>query len=81
MNAGMLWFDNNPKTDLRTKIHNAINYYTDKYGHSPNTCIINPCMKIDLQSLRMDNIKVRTHNSILPNYFLISFEVQKTKQA
>ncbi len=44
MNAGMLWFDNDPKTALTAKIERAVDYYRHKYGRDPNLCLIHPSM-------------------------------------
>jgi hypothetical protein len=44
MNTGMLWFDNDPKTTLTTKIERAVDYYRHKYGRDPNLCLIHPSM-------------------------------------
>ena len=32
MNIGMLWFDNDTKTELTIKIERAAHYYREKYG-------------------------------------------------
>jgi len=42
MNIGMLWFDNDPKTSLDTKVTQAADYYRRKYGRSPDLCLVNP---------------------------------------
>lgn len=44
MNAGMLWFDNDPKTALAAKIERAVDYYKHKYGRDPNLCLLHPSM-------------------------------------
>lgn len=44
MKTGMLWFDNDPKTNLAAKIIRAVEYYTKKYGRVPNLCLIHPSM-------------------------------------
>jgi hypothetical protein len=44
MKIGMLWFDNDPKADLKIKIERAASYYSKKYGQSPNLCFIHPSM-------------------------------------
>jgi hypothetical protein len=44
MISGMLWFDNDPKTDLPQKIDRAAQYYTKKYGQNPTLCFVNPKM-------------------------------------
>jgi hypothetical protein len=44
MKIGMLWFDNDPKADLKVKIERAASYYSKKYGQAPNLCFIHPSM-------------------------------------
>ncbi len=44
MNSGMLWFDNDPKADLPTKILRAATYFQRKYGRTPDLCFIHPSM-------------------------------------
>lgn len=44
MNVGMLWFDNDSKTDLNGKIERAAVYYRTKYGRVPTLCFVHPCM-------------------------------------
>jgi len=73
MNIGMLWFDNDPKTDISLKIERAARYYSEKYGKQPNVCFVHPSM---LQAVPGDkktrnDIEVRTTKSVLPNHFWI----------
>jgi hypothetical protein len=44
MNIGMLWFDNDPKAELTTKVERAAVYYLKKYGKNPNLCFVHPTM-------------------------------------
>lgn len=44
MNIGMLWFDNDPKVNLDTKIERAALYYAKKYGKNPTLCFVHPSM-------------------------------------
>jgi hypothetical protein len=44
MKIGMLWFDNDPKAELKVKIERAASYYSKKYGRTPNLCFIHPSM-------------------------------------
>ena len=44
MNVGMLWFDNDSKTDLNGKIERAAVYYRTKYGRVPTLCFVHPSM-------------------------------------
>ncbi|MGB9674383.1 MAG: hypothetical protein ACPL3P_09615 [Anaerolineales bacterium] len=77
MDIGMLWFDNDPKTDLMDKILRAAAYYRHKYGKSPNLCFIHPTMMLTsndnpvLGGNKLSNVEVRTSKSVRPNYFWI----------
>jgi len=70
MNIGMLWFDNDKKSDLSSKIQRAASYYRDKYGRTPNLCFIHPSMLGTTPvSTNGSGIEVRTTRSVLPNHF------------
>ena len=47
MNIGMLWFDNDPKVNLDTKIERAALYYAKKYGKNPTLCFVHPSMLVN----------------------------------
>jgi len=68
MNTGMLWFDNDPRTDIATKIHRAADYYMKKYGQRPDLCFIHPSMDVNA-TRQQDGIEVRSNQLILPNHF------------
>ena len=76
MNIGMLWFDNDNKSDLTTKIQRAANYYHSKYGKAPNLCLINPRTLGDTLWTGA-NIEVRTTRSVLPNHFWLGVNTTK----
>ena len=77
MDIGMLWFDNDPKTDIVDKIIRAAAYYHRKYGKTPDLCFIHPTMipvangDSGLPREKLANVEVRASKSIRPNYFWI----------
>jgi len=77
MNIGMLWFDNDAKTDLGQKIQRAAIYYAQRYGKQPDLCYVHPSMAPELgrgrDSLSIDcgGIEVKTTKSVLPNHLWI----------
>ena len=83
MNAGMLWFDNDPKTALTAKIERAVDYYRHKYGHDPNLCLIHPNA---LDKEKPENgkaagpvsiasgVTVRPYRPVLPGHLWIGIE-------
>jgi hypothetical protein len=68
MDIGMLWFDNDNKADLATKIKRAASYYHTKYGKAPNLCLVNP-RTLGSNSWNEKSIEIRTTRSVLPNHF------------
>ena len=77
MNIGLLWFDNDTKTELPAKIERAAQFYREKYGKKPNVCFVHPSMvKIEPpensnKTITRGEIELRTSKSVLPNHFWI----------
>jgi hypothetical protein len=77
MNIGMLWFDNDSKAELSTKIERAALYYREKYGNKPNVCFVHPSMvkpepsEESNKTIIRGEIELRTSKSVLPNHFWI----------
>ena len=74
MNIGMLWFDNDPKVDLASKIVRAADYYRTKYGQLPNLCFVHPSM-INGSSTNGTGIEVRTTRAVLPHHFWMGVNI------
>ena len=70
MNRGMLWFDNDPKTNLAAKIKQAAEYYRRKYGDAPNLCLVHPSMLADKEA-DAGHIAIRSYRPVLPGYLWI----------
>jgi hypothetical protein len=70
MKTGMLWFDNDPRADLNTKIARAAEYYQKKYGANPNLCFVHPTMAKS-GAFRTGAIEVRLSRQVLPNHLWI----------
>jgi hypothetical protein len=82
MNVGMLWFDNDNKSDLPTKVNRAATYYHDKYGKQPNICFVHPSMTSKTgtdksKTIRSGNIEVRLTKTVLPHHFWIGVHHQE----
>jgi hypothetical protein len=75
MNIGMLWFDNDNKADLATKIQRAASYYHTKYGKAPNLCLVNP-KTLGMDSWKGNGIEVKATRSVLPNHFWLGVNNQ-----
>jgi len=81
MNIGMLWFDNDPKTEINAKIERAATYYRTKYGKAPNLCFVHPSMlgvtvpaNNGKSALQSGAVEVRASVSIRPNHFWIGVD-------
>jgi hypothetical protein len=70
MTTGMLWFDNDPQIDMRTKLNRAVAYYQKKYGQTPDLCYVHPSMMLE-NPIRAAGVDVQTDQMILPNHFWI----------
>lgn len=68
MNVGMLWFDNDPHTELAKKIDRAAAYYKNKYGRAPNLCFVHPSM-VKENIPKTAGIELRPSRAVLPNHF------------
>ena len=73
MNAGMLWFDNDPKTSLAAKVIRAADYYTHKYGRVPNLCLVHP-NTLGEKTPELEAIAVRPYRPVLPDHLWIGIE-------
>ncbi len=74
MVTGMLWFDNDPKSDLNSKILRAVDFYQKKYGTRPDLCFVHPTMiKTDRDG--RNGIEIRTNTRVLPHHFWIGKNV------
>jgi len=70
MNAGMLWYDNDPSTGLKTKVERAADYYSKKYGRNPTLCLVHPSMLSDAER-GAGRVTIRPNRSILPGHLWI----------
>jgi hypothetical protein len=81
MNVGMLWFDNDAKANLESKIARAAGYYEKKYGLSPDLCFVHPSMLANgVMRTRAGKIEVRGNRSVLPNHFWIGIHIPALSQ-
>jgi hypothetical protein len=78
MNTGMLWFDNDPKIDLQTKINKAVDFYQRKYGVHPDLCFVHPTM-LKESVVRKNGVEVKPNRRMLPNHFWIGIQEASLK--
>lgn len=73
METGMLWFDNDPQSDLASKVLKAAAYYQNKYGIEPNSCYVHPSM-IAGEDKETGLIKIFSSTDMLPHHFWIGVQ-------
>ena len=80
----MLWFDNDKKASIPSKVEKAARYYHQKYGVNPDLCYVHPktvkgekagkkrSQKMAGQdSLQIGKILVLKNEKVLPDHFWI----------
>lgn len=73
MKTGLLWFDDNPKVPLVTKIENAARRYQEKFGRLPNVCYVHPKTLAGAKTVPVQ-VKVIELSSIQPNHFWVGVQ-------
>ncbi len=71
MKQGFLWYDNDPKKDMASKVSEAISRYAVKFGAEPAVCYVNP---IHAGKLTESRVKVLGSDVIQPNHVWIEIE-------
>jgi hypothetical protein len=91
MNVGMMWFNDNPKVPLATKVLEAADYYQTKYGRKPDLCLVSPAMYEQIQNKsrqeysdelvegKQGKIIIRALRSILPGHLWIGVDEKPSK--
>ncbi|MCA9953469.1 MAG: hypothetical protein H6657_18900 [Ardenticatenaceae bacterium] len=67
MNVGMLWLDDDRSRSLEEKVSRAVEYYQEKYGRFPDTCLVNTTMLKD--ETKVGKVNVQPIANILPHHF------------
>jgi hypothetical protein len=84
MEIGMLWFDNDQKASIPSKVEKAARYYQEKYGVNPTLCYVHPKTikkgngelkglrgKGGKEPLQIGKIQVFKNDKVLPDHFWI----------
>ena len=73
MNVGMLWLDDNKQRSFEEKVKRAAEYYREKYGSSPELCLVNSQMLSD--SKKVGRIEVKPVKTVLLHHFWLGMKV------
>jgi len=84
MEIGMLWFDNDKKASIPSKVEKAARYYQKKYGVNPDLCYVHPkTVKGEnggvkrsrsasgCETFKIGKILVLKNEKVLPDHFWI----------
>jgi hypothetical protein len=75
----MLWFDDSNRT-LPEKVARAGTFYRDKFGRSPNLCLVNP-ESCDIKEGVVAGIELRQARMVLPGHLWIGVEEEAAHKA
>ncbi len=70
MHTGMLWFDRSTAA-LDVKLQKAVDYYTKKYGRTPDLCLVHPSMLEGQAVTGKTGLTVRPYRPVLPGHIWI----------
>lgn len=68
MKVGLLWFDDDARRDLETKVARAAEHYRQKYGRAPELCFVHPSL-LQGARVRTNGLQVHPSKSVLPHHF------------
>ncbi len=71
MNAGLLWFDDNPYRGIREKVQRAVARYQQKYGQKPRICFVHPSLlggNSRTHPMWVSEVEVRPSRAVLPDH-------------
>lgn len=71
MKQGFLWFDNDLKKEMASKVAEAIQRYKSKFGTDPHVCYVNPA---EAGKSYPGQVKVLGSQAVLPNHIWIEIE-------
>ena len=70
MKTGMLWLDADARRTLDEKVKRAVDYYRQKYGATPDLCLVNTTTFTE-EELKVGLVKVQRTRSVLPHHFWV----------
>jgi hypothetical protein len=74
----LVWYDNDRKRTLESKVTQAAERYTERFGTAPQIVLLNPAQAGEVEMVA--GIPVRTTPIVLPNHLYVGVE-ERTEQA
>ncbi len=78
MNVGMLWLDDDRGSTLSTRVGQAAEYYSRKYGTRPNVCVVHPKTLTGDEVIEPEGMKLSSSPTVLPGHFWLGVDEGKT---
>lgn len=72
MDVGMLWLDNDRQRSLDEKVNRAVEYYLEKYGISPDLCLVNSRSLNEKKKVGL--VEVQPAPTVLPHHFWLGMK-------
>lgn len=79
MNVGMLWLDDTKNRTLAEKVERAAEYYQNKYGRSPELCLVNTALLAEKQTI--GQIEVAPAKTVMPAYLWLGMKTSSATSA
>lgn len=70
MKAGMLWLDADARRTFDEKVQRAVDYYRQKYGSSPDLCLVNTATFSE-EEKKVGTVMVQRTRTVLPHHFWV----------
>jgi hypothetical protein len=80
MEIGMLWYDGDPSRRMDEKVERAATYYRNKYGRSPNLCLIHPQTAGQSSIVPNARIEVRFSDLVLRDHFWVGIRPEESEK-
>lgn len=70
MKTGMLWLDADSRRTFDEKVERAVDYYRQKYGATPDLCLVNITTFTE-EERNIGVVKVQRTRTVLPHHFWV----------
>jgi hypothetical protein len=70
MRRGLLWYDDDPRHEVKENIICAARRYEEKFGCKPDTCLVHPDTLAKLRG-SVDTIRIMAVTTMLPHHYLV----------
>ena len=81
MNAGLLWYDDDPERSLPEKVRRAAHHYECKFGVPAQVCYVHPsALEVSQAKAVSDEVRIAALDTVLTNHLWVGRE-EKTASA